>query len=84
MTGLETIGKRIRHKRLLKKLTQVELASRIGRSSISVYRYEGDEMDPRASTLQRLAAELGCSVEWLVTGPRLKRIAAARPNHQRA
>lgn len=53
--------------RRLKGLSQEELARRAGLATVTVSKLEeGRILDPKASTLGKLAIGLGCSVEDLV------------------
>jgi len=68
------LGERIRARRVEKGLTQQQLADRIGKGVGSVSRYERDEFEPRSAVLRRLAEALGCSVDFLITGTKERRV----------
>jgi DNA-binding Xre family transcriptional regulator len=46
------------------RLSQTEVAARMGTSQSAVARLETGEADVRASTLERYAAAIGCQISW--------------------
>jgi ribosome-binding protein aMBF1 (putative translation factor) len=46
------------------RLSQTEVAARMGTSQSAVARLESGEADARASTLERYAAAIGCQITW--------------------
>jgi ribosome-binding protein aMBF1 (putative translation factor) len=46
------------------RLSQTEVAARMGTSQSAVARLESGEADARASTLERYAAAIGCQINW--------------------
>lgn len=62
------VGKRIRHKRWLLGLTQVELASHIGVQFQQLQKYETGANRVSASRLWLIAEKLGVPVEWFFDG----------------
>ncbi len=46
------------------RLSQTEVAARMGTSQSAVARLETGEGDVRASTLERYAAAIGCHITW--------------------
>lgn len=46
------------------RLSQTEVAARMGTSQSAVARLEAGEADVRASTLERYAAAIGCQFTW--------------------
>jgi ribosome-binding protein aMBF1 (putative translation factor) len=46
------------------RLSQTEVAARMGTSQSAVARLESAEADTRASTLERYAAAIGCQITW--------------------
>ncbi len=52
------IGQRLKRQRTLKALTQAELAERAGVATATVARIERDEIEPRMTTLRKLAQAL--------------------------
>lgn len=65
-----TIAERIKQKRKTLKLTQAELANRVGMSQQSLQKIEnGVTRHPRK--IIELAAKLECTAEWLMYGPTL-------------
>ncbi len=52
------IGQRLKRLRTLRALTQAELADRAGVTTATVARIERDEIEPRMTTLRKLAHAL--------------------------
>src|SRR6266446_8764267 len=50
------------------RLSQTEVAARMGTSQSAVARLESGEADARASTLERYAAAIGCQITWGLRG----------------
>jgi|SRR6266566_3187249 len=50
--------------RQVARLSQTEVAARMGTSQSAVARLEAGEGDVRASTLERYAAAIGCQITW--------------------
>ena len=50
------------------RLSQTEVAARMGTSQSAVARLESGEVDARASTLERYAAAVGCQIAWRLRG----------------
>jgi DNA-binding Xre family transcriptional regulator len=50
------------------RLSQTEIAARMGTSQSAVARLESGEADARASTLERYAAAIGCQITWELRG----------------
>jgi ribosome-binding protein aMBF1 (putative translation factor) len=46
------------------RLSQTEVAARMGTSQSAVARLESGEADARVSTLERYAAAVGCQITW--------------------
>ena len=55
---VETMGRRIRELRMLRGLTQEELAYLLYRKKNTISQYENDEVDMRASVIEQLAKVL--------------------------
>ena len=51
------------------RLSQTEVAARMGTSQSAVARLESGEADTRASTLERYAAAIGCQISWRLQDP---------------
>ena len=51
------------------RLSQTEVAARMGTSQSAVARLESGEADARASTLERYAAANGCQITWRLRAP---------------
>ena len=62
------LGTRIRKAREQARMSQAELARRIGISSTSMNAIEGGHTDPRASRIVAIARELGVSTDTLLLG----------------
>ena len=60
------------------RLSQTEVAARMGTSQSAVARLESGEADARASTLERYAAAIGCQITWRLQAP------APRPRREEA
>ena len=63
-----TLGQRIRERRQVMKLTQLELAKALDVTPQHVSAIEQDKRAPSLNSLAKLAEELGVSVDYLVTG----------------
>lgn len=68
MTPRSTFGRRLRALRQSLGLSQVELASRIGRHQTVVGPYERDEYEPSREVVEKLAVALETSPEYLYFG----------------
>ena len=55
------------------RLSQTEVAARMGTSQSAVARLESGEADTRASTLERYAAAIGCQITWRLGDPARER-----------
>jgi transcriptional regulator with XRE-family HTH domain len=51
------------------RVSQTEVAARMGTSQSAVARLESAEADARASTLERYAAAIGRQITWRLQGP---------------
>ncbi|MFQ1952662.1 LexA family protein [Aeromonas veronii] len=65
---METINDRIAARRRAQKMSQDELARRIGITRVSISKWESGLNQPKGRYLNDLAAALGVTVEWLLTG----------------
>jgi len=65
-TTMVHIGKSLKRQRTLKALTQAQLAERAGVTTATVARIERDEIEPRMTTLRKLADALGVEPADLV------------------
>lgn len=63
-----TLGDRLAAARDAAGLTQSALAQRLGVRAKTLRDWENDISEPRANRLQMLAALLGVSLRWLLTG----------------
>ena len=66
--GPESLGARLRRLRASREMSQNELARRIGRHQTVIGPYERDEYAPPRGILERLAAALGTTPEYLSFG----------------
>lgn len=64
-----SVGKNIRKFRKLNKLTQEELANKLGVSDKTISSWEIDRTEPDIGTVQKLAHYFGCDVSDLVGEP---------------
>jgi transcriptional regulator with XRE-family HTH domain len=62
----ETLGDRIRIQRARLRMTQAELARRIGISTTAMHAIESGDTDPRASRVRAMADVLGVSTDYLL------------------
>lgn len=60
-----TLGARLKEAREQKRLTQMEVAQRLGISNGTLSGYERDYRDPDTDTLSRLANLYDVSIDWL-------------------
>ncbi len=60
------VGERLKKQRTLRALTQAELAERAGVTTATVARIERDEIEPRMTTLRKLAQGLDVDPAELV------------------
>lgn len=63
-----SLGERIRQARKARKLTQGDLAQKIGLSAVTLNRYETGRRTPPADVVVRLTQELNCDSNWIMTG----------------
>jgi len=63
-----SLGKRIKKRRQILKITQQELAQALGITPQHVSAIEQDKGAPSLALLPKLAEELGVSVDYLVSG----------------
>jgi len=63
-----TFGDRLAAARDAARLTQKELAQRVGIKASTLRAWEEDLSEPRANRLSMLAGLLGVSISWLLTG----------------
>ncbi|HHG9944625.1 TPA: helix-turn-helix domain-containing protein [Yersinia enterocolitica] len=65
---MKTPGQRIKHRRLELKLTQKELAKRVGVAHVTISQWERDDTSPRGDRLFLLAEGLKCDPSWVLRG----------------
>lgn len=66
--GPRDLGRRVRKQRLQRELSQSELAARVGVSGSYLSLIESGHRPATPGLLERLAAELGCSTQYLESG----------------
>lgn len=67
-TVLDTLGQRLKSKRLERHLKQQDLADAIGVKRAAVSQWESDETKPKGANLLKLCKKLNCDIEWIQTG----------------
>lgn len=77
--GNKEIGHRLRRAREDKRLTQKEVADRIGIHNSTIGKYELGEREPDFETVMKLAKVYEVSPVWLLTGDTKESRAHARP-----
>ena len=65
---MDSFGKRLRHARELRGLTQREIAEFFGIKRPNISKWEADEYMPEAEKLPALCELLGVSADWLQAG----------------
>lgn len=68
MPDVATFGDRLTAAREQAKMTQADLARKLGVKKITLANWEEDLNEPRANRLQMLSGLLGVSLKWLLTG----------------
>jgi len=63
---MENYGERLRAARTMKKLTQTELAERLGITQKSYQRMETGNHDLKMSTVYKICKTLDISADWLI------------------
>lgn len=71
------IGKRVRARRESLGLTQNELAGELGVTHQHISRIEGGHAVPSLDLLVGLAAKLGTTADWLLTGHEIAKLGAS-------
>lgn len=61
-----SVGERIKEARANAKMTQAELANKIGTSYVVISQYENGKRNPKLETLQKIACTLGVNVNTLL------------------
>ena len=64
----ETLGENIRRERVIRNMTQAELAKKIGTSQMMVSRFEKGKDSPTVWRCYRIAKVFDTSIEKLLTG----------------
>ncbi|AWK13517.1 helix-turn-helix domain-containing protein [Candidatus Fukatsuia symbiotica] len=65
---MESSGQRIKSRRLKLKLTQKELAKRVGVAHVTISQWERGDTSPRGDRLFSLAEALDCEASWVLRG----------------
>ncbi|EFT8655604.1 helix-turn-helix domain-containing protein [Salmonella enterica] len=63
-----TLSDRLAMRRKALGLTQQQVADAVGRSGVSVYKWESGQNEPKGQNLIALARVLKCSATWLLFG----------------
>ncbi len=63
----ETLGENIRRERVIRKMTQAELAKKIGTSQMMISRFEKGKDTPSVWRCYRIAKVFDTSIEQLLT-----------------
>ncbi|WP_342221235.1 helix-turn-helix domain-containing protein [Candidatus Fukatsuia endosymbiont of Tuberolachnus salignus] len=61
-------GQRIKNRRLELKITQKELASRVGVAHVTISQWERNDTSPRGDRLLSLSEALHCEASWVLRG----------------
>ncbi|WP_281083943.1 helix-turn-helix domain-containing protein [Klebsiella quasivariicola] len=64
----KTLSERITERRKAIGLTQQQVATKIGKSHVTVYKWESGDVEPKGKNLFSLAQALQCSPAWLMFG----------------
>jgi transcriptional regulator with XRE-family HTH domain len=65
---MKSVNERIKQLRVDNKLTQSELADKVGLSYVQIGRYEKGKSNPSSDVLQKLANVLNTSTDYLMNG----------------
>lgn len=65
-----SFGSRLKEARKAKKLTQSEVASKLGIDDTTISKYENDKSEPDNETLKKLSALYECSIDHLMGKPK--------------
>lgn len=65
---INDLGLRLKIARQGQKLSQTELAERVGINQNNIAQYEAGRVLPKLETIVKFSRELGCGIEWLITG----------------
>ena len=68
---MDSVGERIKKRRLELKLTQTQIKQLTGISSGNMSDYEHNKILPSATALIALSSALKCTTDWLLTGTSL-------------
>ncbi len=66
--NMQTIGERIKRRRLELNLTQTQIKDAVGISSGNLSEIENGNRTPSMPTLYRLSEILNCSIDWIIKG----------------
>lgn len=65
---IETFSDRLSARRKALGLTQQQLADKVKKSSVSVFKWENGQTEPKGASLFALSQALRCSPTWLLFG----------------
>ncbi|QTL99139.1 helix-turn-helix domain-containing protein [Iocasia frigidifontis] len=63
------LGEKLKKLRIENKMTQEDLAKKIGVSRGTVAGYETQDKNPKYKTLKKIASVLNCSIDYLLNNP---------------
>ncbi|AZO96371.1 helix-turn-helix transcriptional regulator [Halocella sp. SP3-1] len=63
------LGEKLKKLRIENKMTQEDLAKKIGVSRGTVAGYETQDKNPKYKTLKKIASVLNCSIDYLLDNP---------------
>lgn len=66
LLSMKTMGGRIREARERTGLTQAELAAKIGVTTVTIWRWEGDQRPPRSDYIDKIAEALETTVSFIM------------------
>ncbi|WP_373230122.1 helix-turn-helix domain-containing protein [Cohnella sp.] len=75
---MTTFGKRLKEARAQRKLTQNEVAGKLGLDFTTISKYENNKSQPDNEILRELATMYEVSLDWLLTG----RLSGVEPANQ--
>lgn len=67
---MNTFGDRLKKSRQDKKLTQIDVAKKLGIDDTTISKYENNKSEPDNDTLKKLSSLYDVSVDWLMGKPK--------------
>jgi len=77
---MKTLGSRLKKSRENSRLTQVEVAKKLGISNGTLSGYERDYRDPDTEILRKLAELYHVDIDWLLTGREVNKTLLKEPS----